>query len=244
MAYARRYFRFQSKIWPEELEVLHFGTSGYPLLLFPSRCGRFFDPEDRGLIASLRWYLDQGYVQVFCLDTRDSETLFAPKLSLRERRDRLMKLERHWAKEFIPYACDEAQNDFLVVAGCSLGATHALNLALRHPTLVRRCLAMSGSYDLANTPSFLDEFTQEEKEEELYFMSPIAYMANMSRDRWTELGGLNTDIKLLSANEDHCLNDHQRLSEILHRNRIPHQLEVWNGGHDWNVWAAQLSAFA
>ncbi|MDK3156548.1 alpha/beta hydrolase-fold protein [Kamptonema cortianum] len=244
MAYARRYFRFRSKIWPEELEVLHFGTSGYPLLLFPSSCGRFFEPEDRGLIASLRWYLDSSYVQIFCLDTRDWETFFASNLTLQERRDRWLLLERHWVKEFIPYACDEAQNDFLVVAGCALGATHALNLALRHPTRVRRCLAMGGIYDIAHSSAVFNEFSSAEKEQELYFMNPMAYMANMSRDRWVDLGGLNTDIKLLTAHEDGGLSEHLQLSELLHRNRIPHQLEVWNGGHDWHTWAAQLSAFA
>ncbi len=243
MAYCRRYFRFNSQILQREMEVLHFGDSGYPMLLFPSSNGRFFDPEDRGLIAALGRHLDMGWTQVFCLDTLDWETFFASGLTIQERRQQWLLLERHWCKEFIPYACDEAQNDFVVAAGCSLGGTHALNLALRHPNTVRRCISMSGLYDLTNLPG-LGDFDREQTNQELYFINPIAYMANMSRDRWLESGGANTDLKLLAAQNNYSLMDHLHLCEIFNRNGIPHHMEIWNGGHDWSIWQAQLAAFA
>ncbi|MDB9518229.1 alpha/beta hydrolase-fold protein [Roseofilum reptotaenium CS-1145] len=243
MAYCRRYFRFYSHILQREMEVLHFGDSGYPMLLFPSSNGRFFDPEDRGLIAALGRHLDMGWTQVFCLDTLDWETLLAPGLTIQERRQRWLLLEKHWCKEFIPYACDEAQNDFLVAAGCSLGATHALNLALRYPNIVRRCISMSGTYDLTKLPG-IAQLNSEETTKELHFINPVAYMANMNRDRWLELGGANTDLKLLTAQHDHCLSDYLRLCDTFNRNGIPHHLEIWDGGHDWSIWQAQLAAFA
>ncbi len=244
MTYSRQYFRFPSKILQRQMEGLHFGNSGYPMLLFPTDQGRFFDPEDRGLIDCLRQHLERGYLQVFCLETLDWETFLAADLDLQQRRQRWLALERHWCEEFIPYACQMAQNDFLVIAGCSLGATHALNLALRHPRLVRRCLAIAGPYDLANTPALFAEFTQAEREQELYFISPLAYMANMRRERWQELGGDQTQIKLLTAHGDPFLGDHLRLAELLGRLGIHHQLEIWPGGHDWPVWRAQIAAFA
>ncbi|MGQ9836589.1 MAG: hypothetical protein ACUVRV_01140 [Cyanobacteriota bacterium] len=49
---------------------------------------------------------------------------------------------------------------------------------------------------------------------------------------------------MLTADHDHCLNDNLRLSEVLNRNGIPHQLEVWEGDHDWPTWQAQIRAFA
>lgn len=226
------------------MEILHFGTWGYPLLLMPTARGRFFEPENHGIIEKLRGHLDNGYVQIFCLDTLDSDTFFAKGLSLTARRDRWLALEQHWTDEFIPFARHEAQNDFLVVAGFSLGATHALNLALRHPGLVHRCIAIAGTYDLAHTPSLFGEFHPLEKEQSLYFISPMAYMSNMSLSRWRELGGAILDIKLLVGRTDPALEDNIRFADILRRVGIPHHLEIWEGGHHWETWGQQLLAFA
>ncbi|MDJ1182838.1 alpha/beta hydrolase-fold protein [Roseofilum casamattae] len=243
MAYCRRYFRFDSNILQREMEVLHFGDSGYPMLLFPSSNGRFFDAEDRGLITALQQHLDMGWTQIFCVDSLDWDTLLAPELTIAERRHRWLALEQHWLKEFIPYVCDEAQNDFLVTAGCSLGATHALNMALRHPQIVRRCIAIAGAYNLSNLPG-IAEFNREEADRELYFINPITYMANMMRERWLELGGANTDLKLLTTQHDRHLSEHLHLGQIFDRNGITHHLEIWHGSSDWSVWQAQLAAFA
>ena len=242
MAYSRRYFRFYSHVLRRDMEALHFGNWGYPLLIFPTSNGRFFDAEDRGLIASLRSHIDKGHVQVFCVETLDSELLLASGVSLSERRDRWLALERHWTSEFIPYIRHRAHNDFVVAAGCSLGATHALNLTLRHPSLVRRCLALGGPYDLEGIGPLWGH--QHIDGREIYFINPMAYMANMSHERWLELGGGYTDIKLLSAHDDFCLEDHWRMARLLEHSGINHHLEVWNGGHDWPVWCAQIAAFA
>jgi esterase/lipase superfamily enzyme len=244
MAYTRRYFKFFSHILARSMEVLHFGDWGYPMIIFPTSRGRFFDLEDRGIISSLRAHLDRGYLQVFCVDTLDWEALLAPGASLVGRRERWLALERHWTEEFIPFVRTQAGNDFLVVAGCSLGATHALNLALRNPALIRRVLAMGGPYDLCAHGSLFGESPRHECEQEFYFVNPMAYMANMHLDTWRKLGGDGLDIKLLTAREDFCLGDHLRLAELMDRNGIPHHLEVWEGNHDWPVWCAQIAAFA
>ncbi len=244
MAYARRHFRFYSSILSRELDVLHFGTWGYPMLLFPTSGGRFYDLEDQGIIAGLRSHLEQGYLQIFCLETLDQETLDARSLPIQQRRDRWLALERHWVEEFIPYAIQQAQNNFLVAAGCSLGGTHALNLALRHPQLVRRCLALAGPHDLANAAPLFSDYSHQDRDRELYFINPVAYMSNMNQGQWQQLGGDQLDIKLLTAHRDICLWDNLRLAEIFNRNGIRHQLEVWEGDHDWPVWRAQLKTFA
>lgn len=243
MAYARRYLRFPSQILGREMEMLHFGHHGYPLICLPTSNGRFFDVEDRGIIASLSHHLEQGYLQAFCVETLDWETLFNRQLDLPQRWDRWLLLEQHWVEELIPYAKAEAQNEFLVVAGFSLGATHAVNLTCRHPGLVRRCLALGGPYDVAALGS-ITGWDPQRAEQELYFINPLAYMSNMSRQLWDHLGGRNTELKLLTARHDHCLSDNLRLAEVLSRNDIPHQLEVWEGNHDWPTWQAQIRAFA
>lgn len=244
MAYTRQYFQFFSPVLQRQMEVLHVGDWGYPLILLPTSRGRFFDLEDRGILASLRPHIERGYLQAFCIDTHDDQALLAAGVSLAERRERWLALERHWCEELIPFVRSQADNDFVVVAGCSLGATHALNLSLRHPGLIRRCLAMGGPYDLCTIASLFGDYSAEECERELYFINPMAYMANMDRPTWFDLGGGNLDIKLLTADEDICKEDHLRLAALMERNGIPHHLEVWQGKHDWPVWCAQIAAFA
>jgi esterase/lipase superfamily enzyme len=243
MTYSRRYFQFFSQVLQRNMDVLHFGDWGYPMVLFPTSRGRFYDLEDRGIISSLRAHLDRGYVQVFCVETLDWEVLLAP-VCLAERRDRWLALERHWTDEFLPHLRDKAQNDFVVAAGCSLGATHALNLSLRHPGAVRRCLAMGGPYDMVQIASMYGGYDRAESQRALYFIDPMAYMANMDRATWFGLGGGALDIKLLSAHRDICLDDHLRLARLMGQNGIPHHLEVWDGDHDWPTWRAQIAAFA
>ena len=59
--------------------------------------------------------------------------------------------------------------------GCSLGATHALNLYLRHPDLFDGCLALSGIYTASyGFDGYMDDV--------VYRNSPVDYMANFPTD--------------------------------------------------------------
>lgn len=242
MAYTRDYLHIDSGILGRSLEMLRFGDQGSPLLCFPTSNGRFFDLEDRGIIASLKPHIESGSRQVFCAETLDSETFFNGSLSLAERRERWLALERHWTDELIPYIQATTQQAHVDLAGFSFGATHALNLTCRHPDRIRRCLAFAGPYDLAHMGHW-GGWDPAEAEQEWYFINPMAYLSNMSATLWQELGGHPGQLFLLSATEDHCLGDNQRLHEILSGNGIPHELHIWEGGHDWPVWQAQVAAF-
>ena len=59
----------------------------------------------------------------------------------------------------------------LMTFGCSMGATHALNLYLRFPDLFDRCLALSGVY---NASFFLGDYM----DDVVYRNSITDYMAN------------------------------------------------------------------
>lgn len=242
MTYTRRYFRFFSEILRHDLEVLHFGNWGYPLILFPQENGRFYDMENNGIIASLYHHLEEGYLQVFCLDSLDQE-IFAGTGTLLDKKNHWLNLEKHWCEEFIPYAKKLAENNFLAVAGCDLGATYAINLTLRHPDLIRRCIALSGYYDLVNCQLFND-FSLADIKNYLSDINPIDYATHLAGDRWQEMGGDRTEIKLLTANYDHCLDDSLRLSEIFTENGIHHHMEIWEGEHDWYLWGNQIATFA
>ena len=49
----REYHKRYSTRLGREMELLVFGAAGLPVLVFPTSCGRFFDFEDRGMVAAL-----------------------------------------------------------------------------------------------------------------------------------------------------------------------------------------------
>ena len=58
------------------MEMLIFGHGGMPLLVFPTSMGRFFEYEDRGMIALHRQQYEHGAMQAFCPDSVDSESWY------------------------------------------------------------------------------------------------------------------------------------------------------------------------
>ena len=61
-------------------------------------------------------------------------------------------------------------NPRTIVTGCSFGAYHALNFAMRHPDKVTDCVSMGGSFDIKR---FLNGWYSEDA----YFNNPPDYLA-------------------------------------------------------------------
>ena len=58
------------------MELLIFGHAGARTLVFPTSQGRFYEWEDRGMVAALADHLENGWVQLFCLDSIDGESWY------------------------------------------------------------------------------------------------------------------------------------------------------------------------
>ena len=72
----RSYEKWYSPALGREMELLHFGWSGFPVILFPTSQGRFFQYEDTGLVGRLAPKLDRGEMQLVCVDSVDSESWY------------------------------------------------------------------------------------------------------------------------------------------------------------------------
>ena len=59
----REYHEGQSAQLGRSIELLVFGHGGMPVLVFPTSGGRFFDFEDRGMVAALGARIDAGQLQ-------------------------------------------------------------------------------------------------------------------------------------------------------------------------------------
>src|SRR6266508_1201843 len=58
----RDYIKEFSPSLGRDMELLHFGHAGTPLLVFPTSMGRFYQWEDFGLVAGISDYIESGAI--------------------------------------------------------------------------------------------------------------------------------------------------------------------------------------
>lgn len=74
------YFKWYSPNLSRDIEMLVFGHAGYPVILFPTSMGSFYENRDQGLIGSAHWFIEQGLVQIFCPDSVDKDSFYNKKI--------------------------------------------------------------------------------------------------------------------------------------------------------------------
>ena len=130
------------------MERLVFGHGGLPIIVFPTSCSRFYQFEDEGMVAAIADKIDRGEVQLFCVDSVDSESWYARSVEGRWRIARHLQYERYIMNEVIPGIRARNGNPQLAMAGCSFGGFHAMTMALRHPDVITGVLSMSGAFEI------------------------------------------------------------------------------------------------
>lgn len=207
------------------MEMLVFGHGGKPIILFPTSMGRHFQNKDFGLIGAAQWFVDNGLVTIYCPDSVDEESWYNKGIHPADKVRRHMQYNAYILHELIPFIHGERGQQRIATAGCSFGAYHATNFALRYPALVSHVFNMGGAFNIAmHTDGYFDD--------NLFFHNPPSYL----RDA-TDPALWNLSIVLGAGEHDFCLHHNQELSAILHGKGINHWLDVRQGGnHDWPIW--------
>src|SRR6266487_4378206 len=91
----RDYVRSWSRALGREMELLHFGHAGVPVLAFPTSMGRFFQWEDFGMVGSLAARIAGGAVRLWCVDSVDSESWYSSERAPEDRVSRHLEYERY-----------------------------------------------------------------------------------------------------------------------------------------------------
>jgi esterase/lipase superfamily enzyme len=233
----RDYHNWYSHRLGRHMELLSYGHGGFPLLVFPTSQGRFFEYENNGMIHAVSQQIEWGRLQVFCVDSVDSESWYNRGIHPHDRVMRQIAYEDYLLYEVVPLMKRLSGSQQIGTTGCSLGAYHALNFALRHPDLTSKCVAMSGAFDMKR---FMDGYY----DEAFYFQNPVDYAPNIS-DAWFLERYRQMTLVLAVGDHDICLGENFRMAEILGRRGIPHWLDVWTGGerHDWPLWQRMAVKF-
>lgn len=219
------------------MEILVFGSSGQPLLVFPTSMGRFFDYEQRDMIGAAAGAYEAGVIQAFCVDSVDAESWYNKGVSPRDRVLRHGQYEQYILREVLPLI--QKRNPALKVfpTGCSFGGYHAANFALRHPDLCSGFSSFGGAFDIHQ---FVDGYY----DDNIYFNCPPDFLPNLSDPR--ALHQMRQMKIVLAVGEaDFCRPENDRLSRILHNKQIPHTLDIWGdgAGHDWPEWHGMTTKF-
>ena len=221
--------------------VIAHGSYGRPVLLFPTSEGRAEDVEHHGLVDAVRPLLDAGRVKLYSVDSWDGGSWYRRDLPLEERA-RLHEAYERWLVEgvvpFVDADCGGRQD--MAVAGCSFGAYHAANLALRRADLFPLALCFSGVYDLSvlgwgergtsfhlNNP--LWSLGAAEGEHLDWLRSRLSLLLVCGQGMWEDTTGALESTRAFGAL---CADKGLRVETDLWGHDVP---------HDWPSWRAQLA---
>lgn len=239
----REYHKWFSPELRREMELLVFGHGGTPVLFFPTRTARYYDYENWKVINAIGDKIDKGALQVYCVDSIDIESFYCICSHPSQRILRHIQYEKYIINEVIPLIKYSNPGNSIVAAGCSLGAYHAVNLALRHPHLLGKVVGMSGRYDLTLKSENFPDLFNGYHDENIYFNMPTQYMPNMTDENIIDLIK-KIPIVLAVGKEDPFLSNNKFLHEILQKKGIQNTLHIWEGeAHRPRFWQQMVQYF-
>ena len=231
-----KYYNEYSKFLNKNMEFKVYGDKGKPCLVFPSQNDRFYIYEDKGLINSLAEFIDNGMVQLICVDNYDYESWSA---TWKNGKDRILSQEAYYnyiMEEIVPFI-KTLSNEKIMTFGVSLGAYQAVNFFLRRPDVFDSVLSLSGIY---HSGFFFGDY-----HDELTFLnSPIdslrlmdinhPYVSQYNKSRIIICVGKG-------AWEFDCQNDTYQLEQQFRRLGVEASVYYWSEEyiHDWPSWNVQ-----
>ena len=239
----REYHRWYSNHLGRDMELLVFGHAGRAVLFFPPRMGRFYDYENWGVVASLADRINDGELQLFCVDSVDEESFYNGWSHPDARINRHLQYEQYILCEVLPLMNTKNPDNDFEAAGCSMGAYHAANIALKHPHLFNKLVCMSGRYDLTRSVQCFKDLFDGYHNENIYFNMPRQFVANM-HDECLLANIRRLDMLLAIGETDPFRNDNYEFSELLGWKGIRHQFHTWNGyAHAPRSWRKMVQLY-
>ncbi|MBE2236498.1 MAG: esterase family protein [Caldilineaceae bacterium] len=232
----REYHKWYSPRLNREMELLVFGHAGARVLIFPTSMGRYYEYEDRGMVGNLAHQIDNGWLQLYCIDSIDAESFYNHWAHPSGKIWRHVQYEEYILNEVLPMSWSKNQNPFLISHGCSFGAYHAVNIAFRHPHLFGRVLALSGKYDMSG-------FFGGYYDDTIYYNTPSHYVPQLQDHHQLE-ALRRMDIILVAGQQDPNIENNRALSQSLWEKGIPHAFRQWDGwSHDWPFWMKMVRQY-
>jgi esterase/lipase superfamily enzyme len=222
--------------------VVGYGHWGRPILAFPTERGSARDFAQHGMVAAVEDLIEAGRVKLYCVDSNDGSSWAARDLPLEERARRHGAYESWIVEQVVPHiAADSGGAADIVTTGCSMGAYHALNFAVKRADLFPRAMCFSGNYDPTDWNGW------GERGDQTYFNNPADYLGHLGGDH---LDWLRSRLSVLLVcgqgpweDTTGSLRSTKQIAALLSDRGIPHELDLWGHDvpHDWPSWRAQFA---
>lgn len=193
------------------------------------------------MVGANQHLIDEGRLKIYCVGSFDAHSWVADDLSLEERARRHGLYEDWILNQVVPFIsedCGGAQE--VITTGCSFGAFHAANFALKRADVFPLAIGHSGVYDISH-------LGWGERGESAYFNNPVDYVANLHGDH---LEWLRTHVSLLLIagrgmweDTTGALESTTRFAGRLAEKGLRYELDLWGHDvpHDWPSWRGQIA---
>jgi len=238
--------RETAELWSDGIgaagTVIRYGHWGRPVLVFPSEQGHASDFEANGMVAAVSGLIEAGRVKLYCVDSYDASSWSNRQIPLEERAARHGSYEDWILAAVLPWIYADCGGPLEVATlGCSLGAFHAANFALKRADKFPLALCLSGNYDPASWDGW------GERANAAYFNNPLDYVGHLGGDH---LAWLRDHVSLLLVcgqgqweDSTGALPSTRQFAALLADKGIKHELDLWGHDvpHDWPSWRTQLA---
>lgn len=234
----REYRQIPSQALGQPMEMLVYGKSGKPVIIFPSQEGRFFDYENFGMIDTIAPFILDGKIQVYCIDSIDHLSWFS-KQPPADRAKRANDYDWSVKNEVIPHILEDGHAGAGILAhGCSFGAFHTANFALRHPDAFDSGIALSGCY---NIDFAIDGF----RNDDVFAHNPICHSSTINE---TNKKQLLQNLLIFCSGQgawEEWNSEAIQVCDNLHKAGVPVLLDLWGYDveHDWPWWKKMIVYF-
>ena len=235
-----------AELWSDAIgaagTVIRYGHWGRPVLVFPTEQGRAWDFEDNGMVGAMAGLLDAGRVKLYCVDSYDAASWSDTGHPGRGAGGRHGRYESWITGQVVPWIYAGLRGPPEVVTlGCSLGAFHAANFALKRADLFPLALCFSGNYDPAAWHGWGERGTA------AYFNNPLDYVGHLHGDHLDWLRGQVSLLLVCGQGQwedtTGSLDSTRQFAALLASKGIRHELDLWGHDvpHDWPSWRAQVA---
>ncbi|MGH2734705.1 MAG: alpha/beta hydrolase-fold protein, partial [Actinomycetota bacterium] len=185
--------------------------------------------------------IEEGRLKMFCVDSFDQASWSRGDLPL-EDRARLHELYEDWiVNRVVPWIHDDCHGGLdIMTTGCSLGAYHAANFALKRADLFPLAICQSGVYDMAGVG-------HGHRGDAFYFNNPADYVSNLDGDH---LEWMRHRVSLLLVcgqgmweDTTGALVSTRDFASLLGAKGLRHELDLLGHdvAHDWPSWRDQIA---
>jgi esterase/lipase superfamily enzyme len=223
-----------------ESTLARWGTTGQPVLVFPTAGGDAEEIERFLMIRVLEPLLTAGRIKLYSCDSVGGQAWFDKSKSPEHRMWMQHQYHQYIKHEVVPAIRRDCKSDDIGIwsAGSSIGAFHAAAVVCRFPDMFHKALAMSGTFNI------MKWIERPDPTEHFFVSSPMFFVPKLAG---RHLDTLRTRHIQFASGEGKWedINESWRLARILGEKGIPNFVDSWGPDwhHDWVTWRAMMPKY-